>query len=146
MQQSFHALAGGVEREIEREIAAQFLEIVQLADGAADRLQCRLDELEVVQPSADDGHLRPGAEDLDRALQQCLEVAEAQAGIGAAQRAVVVEQLPLGGLAEEARDAAVAEERGQIVSVRPLPQVLIVDQEQSAIDNMDILSMIIAMT
>src|SRR5204863_9958504 len=112
MQQSFHALAGGVEREIERKIAAQLLEIMQLADGPPQPLQRRLDELEVVQPPADDGHLRPGAEDLDRALQQRLEVAEVQAGIGAAQRAIVVEELPLGRLAEDAPDAAVAEERG----------------------------------
>src|SRR5437660_12571162 len=110
MQQSFHALAGGVEREIEGEIAAQLLEVVQLADGAADGFQRRLDEFEVVQPPADDWHLGPSAEDLDGALQQRLEVAEAQAGIGAAQRAVVVEELRFGLLAEDPRHAAVAEE------------------------------------
>src|SRR5256885_6152972 len=51
---SFHAFAGGVEGEFEREVAAQLLEIVQLLHGPADPLQRRLDELEVVQPPADE--------------------------------------------------------------------------------------------
>src|SRR5204862_1294036 len=84
IQQSFHALAGGVEGEIEGEVAAQLLEVVQLGDGSPHPLQRRLDEVEVVQPPADDGHLGPGAKNLDGALQQRLEVAQAEAGIGVA--------------------------------------------------------------
>src|SRR5947209_2843664 len=133
MQQSFHALARGVEIELQREIAPQVAELGELDQAAAHALQGRLDEFEVMQAPADDRHLGVGAQDLERALEKRFEVAETEAGIGVAQPAIILEQLPLRLLAEEASHAAVAEERGDVVGVGAAAEVLIIDQIKLAI-------------
>src|SRR5438046_886587 len=146
MQQSFHAPDRGVEGELEWEVTSQRLEFGELQQAAADALQRRLDELQVVQAAAHDGHLRVGAEDLERALEEGLEIAEAEAGIGVAEGGVAGHQLHLRRFAENAGHAAVAEKGGEVVGVGSAAQILIIDQIKITIKNMNILSMIITMT
>src|SRR5437870_2430804 len=111
MQQSFHALAGGVEGEVEGEQARQLFELRHLAKATTDALQRGVDEFQVMQTPAEDGHFGERAEDLERALEEGLEVAETEPGIGVAESGVVVDELHLRGLTQDAGHAAVAQKR-----------------------------------
>src|SRR5205823_5549354 len=101
---------------------------------------------------------RECAEDLDGALQERFEVAAAhRAPLALRQRAarrepvhapvrIVVDELELQVVAQDAGHAAVAKQRGQVVSVRTHSEILIVDQIKLVFMNMNILAMKIAMT
>src|ERR1051326_1456487 len=153
----FRPFARFVHREAHRQECSQRAVFGKLIDAAPDALQRRRDEIEVPHSSARDRLLRERAEDLDGALQQGLEVATAhrpplplgqRTSRGEAMHApvgVVVDQLELGRLAEDAGHAAVAEQRSQVIRVRTHSQILIIDQVKLVVKNMNILAMIIAM-
>src|SRR5437868_2107310 len=112
-----------LDRELPRKCPRELLELRQLVQTALDALQHRRNEFQVVQPPALDGLPGKSTEYLQRSLQKRLEVALAQI-TAAAKAAVVREQLHLCRIAQDWSDAAVPEERGHVVRVRPHPQIL----------------------
>src|SRR5207245_4376538 len=129
----FYALARLLRREPQRKCARQLLKFRQLAKTALDAFQRRGNELEIVQAPALDRLTGEGAENFERALEESLEIAGAQVSIRAVQSGVVRQEIHLGLLAEDPSNAAVAEERGHVVRIGTVSEILIIDNIKSII-------------
>src|ERR1051325_3865539 len=147
----FQSLARALEIEVHGQQRPERREIGQLAEAAPHALQRRRDEVEVMQLPPLDGLAGEGAEDLGGALGERLAVGAggvragtARTGVFRAAAAVVLHQLHLRLVPQDAADAAVAQEGGEVVRRRPHSHVLIIDQKKLIIYDMNILAVIIA--
>src|SRR4051812_3551150 len=134
------------ERETHRKQLGDLAMAGQFRETTANAVERRRDEIEVVHLSALERLTREGAEDFQRALQERFEVATTHAIVAFTQLAIALDQHLLGGVAEDLADSAIAQERGEIVCVRPHSHVLKVDHVKLLIKEMEILAMKIAVT
>src|SRR5258708_932310 len=135
----FNAGAGFAGRELHGQQLGQGAVLRELAQASPHALDSGRNELQVVQSPTGDGLLGERAKDLEGALQESLEVAPpggapfaVREGTAAGHAygtplGVVVDELQLHLLAEDAGHTAIAEQGGQIVRVRPHSHVLIVN-------------------
>src|SRR5207249_2391191 len=93
---SSHAPARLLEREAQREDLCQIAKLRKLPEAALDALEGWRNEIEVMQPPALDGLSGIGPDDLDRSLQQGLEVSIPQAAVLTPQSGIVGHQLHFG--------------------------------------------------
>src|SRR5258708_11158050 len=135
----FNAGAGFAGRELHGQQLGQGAVLRELAQASPHALDGGRNELQIVQPPAGDGLFGERAEDLEGALQKGLEVApqrrppfDVAEGTAAGHAhgtplGVVVDELQLHLLAQDAGHAPTPEQVGQTVRVRPHSHVLIVN-------------------